>query len=91
MAQAVLVVCDVCGAPAVETAAIKVAARGYQEDLCRKHLEEMLAGARAPRRGRPRTKAPAPSSSNGVKRTVKARASAKGRARKPVRAIRKRA
>ncbi len=57
MAQALVVVCDVCGSPAVETVGIRVAARGYQKDVCRKHLDEMITGARAPRRGRPRSKA----------------------------------
>ncbi|MEO8293658.1 MAG: hypothetical protein ABI635_11055 [Actinomycetota bacterium] len=56
MAQALLVVCDMCGSPAVETVNIKVAARSYQKDVCQVHLDEMVQGARAPRRGRPRTK-----------------------------------
>jgi hypothetical protein len=57
MAQALVVVCDVCGLPAVETVSLKVSARSYQKDVCQKHLDEMVQGARAPRRGRPRTKA----------------------------------
>jgi hypothetical protein len=57
MAQALVVVCDVCGNPAVQTVTIKAGARSYQKDVCRKHLDEMIQGARAPRRGRPRTKA----------------------------------
>lgn len=57
MAQALVVVCDVCGKPAVETVSLKVSARGYQKDVCQTHLDEMIKGARAPRRGRPRTKA----------------------------------
>lgn len=57
MAQALVVVCDVCGSPAVQTVTIKVGARSYQKDVCRKHLDELIQGARAPRRGRPRTKA----------------------------------
>ena len=56
MAQALVVVCDVCRKPAVETVSLKVAARGYQKDVCQTHLDEMIKGARAPRRGRPRTK-----------------------------------
>ena len=56
MAQALVVVCDMCGSPAVETVNIKVAARSYQKDVCQVHLDEMVQGARAPRRGRPRTK-----------------------------------
>jgi hypothetical protein len=56
MAQALVVVCDVCGSPAVETVSLKVSARSYQKDVCQKHLDEMVQGARAPRRGRPRSK-----------------------------------
>ncbi len=59
MAQALVVVCDVCGSPAVETVGIRVAARGYQKDVCQTHLDELVTGARAPRRGRPRSKAEA--------------------------------
>jgi hypothetical protein len=71
MAQALVVVCDVCSKPAVETVSLKVAARGYQKDVCQTHLDEMIKGARAPRRGRPRTK-PAASAS---KRTASAKRS----------------
>lgn len=77
MAQALVVVCDVCGSPAVETVSLKVAARSYQKDVCQKHLDEMIQGARAPRRGRPRTKA-APVTS-GAKRTAKRTSPAKRR------------
>lgn len=56
MAQALVVVCDVCGRPAVETVSLKVATSGYQKDVCQAHLDEMIKGARSPRRGRPRTK-----------------------------------
>ncbi len=56
MAQALVVACDVCGSPAVQTVTLKVAARSYQKDVCQTHLDEMVQGARAPRRGRPRTK-----------------------------------
>ena len=73
MAQALVVVCDVCGKPAVETVSLKVAARGYQKDVCQAHLDEMIKGARAPRRGRPRTKAATVSAG----RTAKRKASAK--------------
>jgi hypothetical protein len=56
MAQALVVVCDVCGRPAVDTVTLRVGSRGYQKDVCQAHLDEMVKGARAPRRGRPRTK-----------------------------------
>jgi hypothetical protein len=75
MAQALVVVCDVCGSPAVETVSLKVASRSYQKDVCQTHLDEMIPGARAPRRGRPRTK-PTPVSSSS-KRPAKRASSAK--------------
>jgi hypothetical protein len=85
MAQAVLVVCDVCGAPAVETASIKVGARGYQKDLCQKHLGELLTGSRTPRRGRPRTKTASPA----PRKTGKRAASTTAKGRKPGRSRKK--
>ncbi|MBA3690796.1 MAG: hypothetical protein H0W82_05215 [Actinobacteria bacterium] len=84
MAQALLVVCDVCGSPAVQTVTLKVAARSYQKDVCQTHLDEMVQGARAPRRGRPRTKA-APVA---TRKTSRRKSSAK---RKTSAAARKRA
>ena len=77
MAQALVVVCDVCRKPAVETVSMKVAARGYQKDVCQTHLDEMIKGARAPRRGRPRTKPAAASAASKRKATTKRTASAK--------------
>lgn len=65
MAEQVMVVCDVCGAAPAETVGITAKDRSYRKDLCSKHLSELLTGARAPRRGRPRrasaSSAPAPS------------------------------
>jgi hypothetical protein len=80
MAQALVVVCDVCGNPAMQTVTIKVGARSYQKDVCRKHLDELIQGARAPRRGRPRTKA-TPVKRTTTKRKAAAKSSAKGRTR----------
>ena len=76
MAQALVVVCDVCGKPAVETVSLKVSARGYQKDVCQAHLDEMIKGARAPRRGRPRTKANS-ASAGAAKRSTAKRSTAK--------------
>lgn len=86
MAQALVVVCDVCGSPAVETVGIRVAARGYQKDVCQTHLDELVTGARAPRRGRPRSKpGVATASRTRAKRTTPAKRKTKktvGRLRK---------
>ena len=59
MAERVMVVCDVCGGAPAETVAITAKDRSYRKDLCATHLSQLLDGARAPRRGRPR-KAEAP-------------------------------
>jgi hypothetical protein len=52
MAERTIIVCDVCGTPAKERVTLKVGARSLQKDLCDVHLAELLAGARAARRGR---------------------------------------
>ena len=52
--EAITLVCDVCGKPAAETVTIKVGTRNYVKGLCSQHLGELLQGARAPRRGRPK-------------------------------------
>ena len=52
--EAVTLVCDVCHQPAKTTARITVDSKNHLKDLCATHLAELLAGSRAPRRGRPR-------------------------------------
>src|SRR5947209_11444750 len=47
-----ILVCDVCGRPAVQTATIRVGGRNFVKDYCATHLSELTSGARAPRRGR---------------------------------------
>ncbi len=54
VAEATILVCDVCGRSAAETVMIRVAGRNLQKDLCNTHLAELTKGARAPRRGRRR-------------------------------------
>lgn len=81
MAQAVVVVCDECGAAPAETVGIRVKDRNYQKDLCKRHVEELLRGTRAPKRGRPRTGVKSTASSS-KKRTTRAK-------RQPARAKRK--
>ena len=91
MAQAMVVVCDVCGRPAVETVSLKVAARGYQNDVCQAHLDEMIKGARAPRRGRPRTKPAAAGNRSAPKRTSSKRTGSAKRKSASKRTARKKA
>jgi AT hook motif len=55
MAEKVMVICDVCGAPASEGVRISTGTRSVVKDLCAAHLAELFAGSHAPRRGRPRT------------------------------------
>lgn len=56
MAEAVVVVCDSCGAPAVDTVSIRARGKAFQKDVCERHLKELVANARPARRGRPRSK-----------------------------------
>ena len=54
MSEKTILVCDVCGKPASETVTIKVARGNYVKDMCGTHVNELIGGARKPRRGRPR-------------------------------------
>ena len=52
MAERVLLVCDECGRPAVETVTFKTASGNRQKDYCSEHLQALLQGSRTPKRGR---------------------------------------
>ena len=52
MSERTILVCDVCGRPAVATAVIKVGRSNWAKDLCQVHLDEITTGARKPRPGR---------------------------------------
>jgi hypothetical protein len=52
MAERTILVCDVCGAPAVESVRMTVRSRSLQKDLCEAHLAEVMAGAHPLKRGR---------------------------------------
>ena len=54
MAEAITLVCDVCGKPDATTVTMKVNGRNMQKDYCSKHLAELVQGARSPKRGRRR-------------------------------------
>jgi hypothetical protein len=54
MAERTILVCDVCGKPAVKTVSIRTNGRTLSKDLCETHLAELMSGARPARRGRPR-------------------------------------
>jgi hypothetical protein len=52
MGERTILVCDICGRPAMETVTFKVGRRNLQKDYCGIHLQELTVGARTPRRGR---------------------------------------
>lgn len=52
MAERTILVCDVCGAPAIQTVGMRVGGRSLQKDVCKEHFEDMTKGARPARRGR---------------------------------------
>ncbi len=60
MAEQVMIVCDVCGAPATASVNLQVHGGGtkdgqkFAKDLCNTHLNELVANSRKPRRGRRR-------------------------------------
>ncbi len=79
MAEQVMLVCDVCGEPAQETVGIRAGGKGYIKDLCARHVQEILQGARAPRRGRPRVR---PATTATVRKVASAKAASPQRAKK---------
>jgi len=58
MAEKTILVCDTCSKPAAETVTIRTARGNFVKDLCSSHVNELTAGARKPRRGRPRAVVP---------------------------------
>ena len=54
MAEKTILVCDVCGRTATESVTIKLGRGNFVKDMCSTHINELIAGARRPRRGRPR-------------------------------------
>jgi len=52
VAEQTVIVCDVCGKPAIERITFKAGGRSLQKDLCQEHLTDLTSGARAAKRGR---------------------------------------
>ena len=52
MAEKVVRVCDECGDPAEESVTFKLGNRSLAKDLCRRHIQELVRNAHAPKRGR---------------------------------------
>jgi hypothetical protein len=86
MGEKTILVCDTCGKPASETATIKVARGNFVKDLCSSHVSELVAGARKPRRGRPKAavarSAPRPATRKPAARKSTSAAKRRGRPRK---------
>jgi hypothetical protein len=79
MAEKTILVCDACGKPAVETVTIKAARGNFVKDLCATHVNELVSGARRPRRGRPKTVAARPAASKPAAKKPAARKTTAGR------------
>lgn len=52
MAEAVMLICDVCGRPATGQATIRLNGRNWVKDLCAADSAALVKNARAPKRGR---------------------------------------
>jgi hypothetical protein len=73
MAEALMLVCDVCGRPDAESVTFRVGGKNLVKDFCPKHLAELTQGARAPRRGRK----PGSATSNGRRIAAKPKPAAR--------------
>jgi hypothetical protein len=84
MAERTILVCDICGRPAVQTVTFKVGRRSLQKDYCAAHLQELTVGARTPRPGRRRGAVVAPPAERRGRppKSAASRAKRRGRPRK---------
>lgn len=93
MAEVIMLACDRCGRPAVESVSLKVSDRSLVTDLCQMHLDELIKGARVPKRGRkpatltratlPKRRGRPPGSKNKAATTSRKGTAAKSVRRKP--------
>ena len=83
MAEKTILVCDTCGKPASETVTIKAARGNFVKDLCASHVSELVAGARRPRRGRPKAVSGRAPASSAPKKTAAKKATAAKRRGRP--------
>jgi hypothetical protein len=77
MAEKTILVCDTCGKPAAETVTIKAARGNFVKDLCATHVTELVAGARRPRRGRPKAVVAGSASSTAKKTAARKKTSSR--------------
>jgi hypothetical protein len=90
MAEKTILVCDACGRPASESVTIKLQRGNFVKDMCSSHVNELIAGARRPRRGRPRKMVESGDAASGTPR-VRAKKTATRRPRSKKTAARRRA
>jgi len=86
MAERTITVCDTCGEPSKQTVSFKVGTRTLLKDFCAKHLSELIANARRPKRGRKPGSKKAAAAKASAKTTGRKRSTAKRRTRRPRRA-----
>jgi hypothetical protein len=88
VAEAKILVCDVCGEPAEQTVTYRLGTRSLAQDLCRRHLQELVRNSHAPRRDGRRRASSSSKSASRKQRSAKARsvpkASGPKRARKRI-------
>src|SRR6266536_3111016 len=87
VADKTILVCAMCGDPAVESAILEVGSRRLKKDLCRTHLSELTSGWRPAGRGRgrppgSRNKAKAPAAATRSRRPSQKATTRKARTRK---------
>ena len=81
MAEELVIVCDTCGKPAVETVTFRTSSGNRVKDYCAVHLQELLKGSRAPKRGRrPGAAAASVPSTSGARKTSTRKRSTRKRA-----------
>ena len=86
MAERTITVCDTCGEPSKQTVSFKVGTRTLLKDFCAKHLSDLIANARRPKRGRKPGSKKAAAAKASAKTTGRKRSTAKRRTRRASRA-----
>lgn len=89
MAEAVMLICDVCGKPATSQATIRMNGRNFVKDFCDGDAAALVRNARAPKRGR-RPKSVETVSKSAARKTAGTRSPRKIGQRRPRKAVAKR-
>jgi hypothetical protein len=88
--EQLILVCDVCGKPAVRSITMRVDGKNLVIDLCEADTKALTKNARAPRRGRAAATMPAPSRRGRPKGSTSKSKAANGRRRKSTNGRRRR-